>query len=1003
MLRSRCALALLSVAALGALLASRTAAQEAVPRAPRYDEDIRPLLTARCLKCHGNAQAEGGLRLTERAGAVAELESGAHAITPGDPEKSELIRRVTAADDGERMPPEGPALKENEIALLRAWIAAGADWPVHWAYRTLAKVALPRLESPAEEAWVRNPVDCFVLAKMRERGLAPSREADRRTLLRRVYFDLIGLPPTPAEIDAFLADASPDAYERVVDRLLAGPAYGERLARHWMDLVHYAETHGHDQDRPREHAWPYRDYLIGSFNADKPFAQFIEEQVAGDALNPNDPQAIVATGFLATGPWDESSLRDIRDDTLDREVARYIDRDDIVSTVMSTFTSSTVHCARCHDHKFDPITQQQYYGLQAVFAATDKAERTFDPDAEVAAKRKELTVQLAALPERAKTHDKTLLAADVQQIVAADENRLRESLGRWKPVEIAEFQSGGGAQLKKLDDDSLLAGGTRPDKDTYALVVKTQEARLTALRLEVLPDASLPVSGPGRQDNGNLHLSEFRAWIMVDGPAGNLHTVVFKDAKADFNQADGWSIDRALDGNPNTAWGIYPEVGKAHQAVFGLAEPVVADGPLTVRIEMEQLHGGGHLIGRFRITTTGDARGLGEAAVVSPRLAEILHNPRDQRSDDEQIELIVACLQANYQAQLAELPPPQLVYCGTNEFKPDGTFRPSPTPRTVHVLKRGNVTQPMSEAAPCGLSCLPEFPGTLEGANVADDGARRAALARWLSDTRNVLVWRSMANRLWQYHFGRGIVDSPNDFGRMGSVPSHPELLDWLTLELQRTGGSLKDITRLLVTSSVYRQSSDHNEVHARVDGENRLLWRMNRTRLDAEAARDAVLAIAGTLDATMGGPSVKQFIQTPGIHVTPNVDYVDFDVDDPANYRRSVYRFVFRTLPDPFMDALDCPDASQLTPQRNISVTALQALAMLNDKLVIRQSEHLAARICAQADDVDRQTELMFRQVLGRAPTASEKAAVGNYVGRHGLANACRFLWNSNEFIFVD
>ncbi|MEX2285923.1 MAG: DUF1549 and DUF1553 domain-containing protein, partial [Planctomycetaceae bacterium] len=787
-------------------------------------------------------------------------------------------------------------------------------------------------------------------------------------------------------------------------RLLASPQYGERWARHWMDVVHYAETHGHDQDRPREHAWPYRDYLIRSFNEDKPFARFVEEQIAGDAIYAEDPDAIVATGFLATGPWDESSLRDIRDDTLDREIARYLDRDDVVTTVMSTFASSTVHCARCHDHKFDPITQQEYYGLQAVFAATDKANRAYDPDPHTTVKRRELNAALAALPERAKSRDPSLLAVALQQEVADWESDLAQSEQAWRAVDVVESHSGAGAQLKKLDDGSILAGGPRPDKDTYTLVLRTGQKRITGLRLQLLPDASLPQSGPGRQDNGNLHLSELRAWAVGDEQPPSLVEVKLSNPKADFNQEGGWSIDRAIDGNPNTAWGIHPEVGKPHQAVFSFAEPLAADQSFTLRIEMQQVHGGGHLIGRLRLSTTDqDAKLWDHLAPLSPRIVTIVGAPREKRTDDERIELAVAYLQSRLSTELAALPPREMVYCGTNRFDADGSFRPTGNPRPVHLLNRGDVTQPQAEAKPGGLGCVPSLPATLEIADGSNEGQRRAALAHWMTDSKNGLTWRSMANRLWQFHFGRGIVDTPNDFGRMGGIPSHPELLDWLARELQQNGGSLKQIHRLIVTSAAYRQSSQHNPHYAEIDADNRLLWRMNRSRLDAESLRDAVLQIAGSLDRKMGGPSVRQFIQTPGVHVTPNVDYINFDVDDPANCRRSVYRFVFRTLPDPFMDALDCPDASQLTPQRGTSVTPLQALAMLNDKLIIRQSEHLAEHISSNEGDAARHVAMVFRLILGREPTTSESTAVTAYATQHGLANSCRFLWNSNEFMFVD
>jgi hypothetical protein len=324
-------------------------------------------------------------------------------------------------------------------------------------------------------------------------------------------------------------------------------------------------------------------------------------------------------------------------------------------------------------------------------------------------------------------------------------------------------------------------------------------------------------------------------------------------------------------------------------------------------------------------------------------------------------------------------------------------------PRPVHVLARGNIATPGELATPGALACLPELPASFDLADANDEGARRAALARWLTAPANVLLWRSIVNRVWHYHFGRGLCDTPNDFGRMGAVPTHPELLDWLAVEFRDGGGSLKRLHRLMVMSAVYRQASSHVPEFAASDGDNRLLWRMNRTRLDAESIRDATLRITGLLDPTMGGPSVKQFIQTAGVHVTPTVDYQGFDPDDPANFRRSVYRFVFRTLPDPFMDSLDCADASQLTPARNTSVTALQALSMLNNRFMVRQSEHLADRLMTLSSDPAGRVAALYRLTLLREPTADESAAFVDYAARHGLANACRVLLNSNEFMFVD
>jgi hypothetical protein len=470
----------------------------------------------------------------------------------------------------------------------------------------------------------------------------------------------------------------------------------------------------------------------------------------------------------------------------------------------------------------------------------------------------------------------------------------------------------------------------------------------------------------------------------------------------------------ALDGNPATAWGIYPEVGKPHRAVIEVKDAPEHHGGTVLTFELQQNHGGGHLIGRLRLSVTDAPHPLPlDGQTLPAEIAAVLTTAAPQRSPQQKADLAAYYLDRRIDSQLAGLPKPAMVYCGTNQFAADGSFRPATAPRPVHVLQRGEVTKPGPLAAPGALACVPGLEHRFKLAEGNSEGVRRAALARWVADRGNVLTWRSIANRVWHYHFGRGLVDTPNDFGRMGSVPSHPELLDWLAAGLRDGGGSLKELHRLIVTSAVYQQTSvvaagsptlPLAERAAHIDADNRYLWRMNRQRLDAESLHDAVLAVSGTLDRRMGGPSVKQFIQTPGVHVTPNVDYARFDADDPANLRRSVYRFVFRTLPDPFMDALDCPDASQWTPQRNVSVTALQALAMLNDKFIVRQSEHVAQRVKAAAGEgVENQVRQAYRLILHRPPTDGELWAVAAYTQRHGLANACRMLLNTNEFMFVD
>jgi Protein of unknown function (DUF1549)/Protein of unknown function (DUF1553) len=886
---------------------------------------------------------------------------------------------------------------KRPLKLLRAVFFAGVLLGVapgtragtnHWAYEPLRVVEPPRPNGAAEA----NPVDAFLLQCMAAAGLQPAGEADRRTLLRRVTYDLAGLPPTPEEITAFLSDPAPGAYERVVDRLLASPRYGERWARHWMDTAHFAETHGNDQDRIRTNAWPYRDYLIEAFNADTPYARFIQEQVAGDVLFPEFPSATAALGFIAAGPWDESSLRDIREDTLDRQIARYVDRDDMVSTVMNSVMSTTVQCARCHDHKFDPVPMRDYYALQAVFAGVDRANRAFDRDPNVQRRRREL----AELRRRLDQNDISLLEAP-QTL-----KRLREWSAAnaahpvaWTVVNPSTYTSAHGSALRRQPDGSFLAGGANPEKEAYTVTLVGPLRRVTAIRVEAMADPSLPQQGPGRAENGNFHLTDVEV-LAFDSVDGSSRTVKIRRATADFNQA-GWGVETAFDGDPATGWGVHPQEGASHTAVFELAEPLVLERG-SAAIVLRQDHGAAHVIGRFRLSIT-DAQG--PVRMLPAEIEEALAAGGAAGSAPARRKLAAFVLREDLEKAAAALPPPSLVYAAAAEFEPDGGFKPAGGPRKVHILRRGEITKPGDEAVPGALTCVAGLDAKFDLADLSDEGSRRAALARWLTARDNAPAWRSIVNRVWAWHFGKGIVETPNDFGKMGGLPSHPELLDWLAAWFRDdAGGSFKALHRLLVTSAAYRREAGAPPPN---DSDNRLLSHMNRLRLDAECVHDAILQVSGRIDWRMGGPSDRQFDLQPGIHVTPKVDYAKFDVDSDAGNRRSVYRFLFRSLPDPFMEALDCPAGDQLAGARVNSVTVQQALALWNSAFVVRQSAHFAERLHAAARDDDRRISLACELAWGRGPDAAEQRTLADYAARHGLENLCRLLFNSNEFVFVN
>ncbi|CAN5257537.1 PSD1 and planctomycete cytochrome C domain-containing protein [soil metagenome] len=876
------------------------------------------------------------------------------------------------------------------ISLIAAvsCVATAVGDPLPWSLSPLRRPAVP-------ETGHASPIDSFVVGRLAEDGLGLSPPADRPTWLRRVSFDLIGLPPSPAEVAAFVDDRSPGAEEALVDRLLASPRHGERWARHWMDVVRYAETHGHDEDAIRENAWPYRDWLIRALNDDMPYAEFVRMQVAGDVIAPGDASGVVATGFLACGPWDASSQMGIQDGTTDKRVAQYLDRDDMLSATMSAFTSTTVHCARCHDHKFDPVSLEDYYALQAVFAGVDKIDRPFDHDPAVARRRADLGDELRRL-EAGTTPGEGDLDPALRVEVEAWASGLEAGARQWSVMVPDKVDASGASGIEILPDGAVLFRGDPPDKDTYTVSGSAGMDRVTGLQLEVLSDPSLPAHGPGRAPNGNLHLSEISVRI-----GGN--SIEIERAAAGFNQ-DGWEIDKAVDGNPESAWGIHPRQGEDHRAVFVFGEAGATgegDEGGVVEVVLEQLHGGSHLIGKLRVSLS--SHEAPDAGMALPaEIREILALPEAQRSPGQTRSLAAHYLKERAARQLAALPEPDTVYAVASAFPATGNFKPAGQHRPIHVLDRGDIHSPLGPALPGALGCVPGLPARFELPDPTDEGARRAALADWLAHPDNVLTWRSIANRVWHYHFGRGIVATPDDFGKMGAAPSHPELLDWLAAGLRSNDGSLKWLHKEIVLSATYRQAADERPDGLAADPENRLLWRMPSRRLDAECVRDAVLSLSGMLDLRMGGPSDRQFHTSPGVHVTPVVDYLGLDPDDPANFRRSVYRFVFRTVPDPLMQALDCPDASHPAPRRETSATSLQALALRNNPFLVRQAAHLATDLERGRDGLAAQVDELFLRAYARPPTGRERAEVAAYAAQHGLANACRIILNTSEFLFV-
>ena len=961
-----------------------------------FTSRIEPILKKHCYECHshGSGKMKGGLTLDSRSGWE---QGGDHgpAIIPGKPGESLLFHAVDQKTGKLKMPPSG-RLPVADIRLLEEWILAGAKDPRKVAVHkgpVEAWWSLKKLEKPQVPKGASHPIDAFIRHKLAARELQPAALADRRTLARRLYLDVTGVPPTWEEMQAFVNSPDDSAYEKLVDKLLASPRYGERWARHWLDTIHFAETHGFEHDLPRADAWRYRDYVIAAFNNDLPWGRFIQEQLAADAFYPDDTSKRVALGFLGAGTFDASSY------STAPKTFEYLDRDDLVHQTMAAFTSTTANCARCHAHKFDPISQEDYYSLQAVFAGIVEGNISFDEDPKIAKERSRLTI----LADAAGQKDAGVLLAPEYQAVVQNWVDQHQNPVLWHTLEFDGKVVADAGTFKLQQDGSFLVSDTAPEKDTYVLTTNLPGKKWTAFRLEVLAHDSLPKRGPGRQDNGNLHLSEFEAMVLNPGQPSPSPLKISK-ATADFNQ-EGWGIDRAIDGKPETAWGIYPQVGKDHQAIFELEQPLPWNPESKLTILLRQLHGGRHLIGRFRLSVT-DAPNPSLAA-LSFEVAAALRKDPSQRSQVEHIAIAAQALKDYAGAELQKLPAQAKVYAAgaTSEVLTGlnkGSTQNTPRPRKVEVLRRGDFDKPVKEAHPGALSAIPWLKSRFDLSDTEPESARRVALANWIADANNPLTWRSVANRVWHYHFGQGICDTPSDFGKMGGNPSHPELLDWLACELRDHGGSLKHLHRLILTSHAYKQSSEVNSKGMELDSQNRFLWRQNSQRMDADTYRDGLIAIAGKMDWKMGGPGIRYFKEGKPVQSTPTLDYQVFDWSSMPLHRRSVYRFVWRGIPDPFLEALDFPDLGLLTPRRESSSSALQALALYNNKFVLHFSSELARDVEQSRNTLEDRITALTQRVLLRKPTARELQTFSEYVTRHGLAALCRVLFNSNEYLFV-
>ncbi|MBI2929702.1 MAG: PSD1 domain-containing protein [Verrucomicrobia bacterium] len=975
-------------------------AEAAAPAKVDFARDIQPIFIKRCYECHGPDQQKNKLRLDVKADAFRGGKSGLPAIVPGKSSESEILKRVTSDDPDEVMPSKGERLTPEQIAALRAWMDQGAEWPEqkpHWAFVKPSRSSVPAVKSAR---WPGNEIDRIILARLEQEGLSPSPEADRATLIRRVCLDLTGLPPTLAEVDAFLKDRSKDAYEKLVDRLLDSPHYGEHFARMWLDLARYADSNGYQVDLARS-IWPYREWVINAFNRNQPFDQFTIEQLAGDVLPNATLEQKIATGFSRNTKINDEGGGD-------EEEYRTKAVKDRVATTATTWLGLTMMCAECHTHKYDPITQEDYYRFYAFFNSTaDRGNYSGDPAVAVPAppvqhKVAYLRSRLAQVKAELAAAEKNLPAE--QQ---AWERRLAGKASVWTTLALTNAVSTGGSSFTNLPDQSILATGVSPIYDTMTVEAETDLTGITAVLLEVLPDPSLPKNGPGRWgQTGNFILDEFALSAAPKAEASaNPASLFFSHAQADWEQ-QYYRAEHAVDRNPKTGWAIGPRFGERHFLIAALKEPAGFAGGTKLGFRFEHYHGNSHTIGRMRLSVTNE-RDPDALWPLPPGITTLLAVPAGQRTPDQRQQLA-----AHYRTVSPAIRRLEREIFRLNQREADLANARYTTlvmqelaqPRETHIHVRGNFLEKGKLVTPGVPAFLPQLP--------ASPPPNRLALARWLVDPENPLTARVTVNRLWERFFGTGLVKTSEDLGKQGEPPSHPELLDWLACEfvtpsvpvnpfnrltvksaegghdstIQRFNDStvhpwdIKHIVRLIVTSTTYRQSAAATDELLAKDLYNRLLARGPRFRLDAETIRDNALAISGLLNDEIGGPSAYP-LQVPNLwkeigFLRPEIGMDEWPVSTgPDLYRRALYTFWRRVCTYPTFATFDAPSRDVCVSRRPRTNTPLQALAGLNETTLLEAARVFAQRILRDGGpDPARQIDFAFRLCTARPPTKAER-----------------------------
>ena len=890
---------------------------------------IKPLLAAKCFDCHGVDTQESHLRLDRRATMLRGGDSGEPAIIVANSESSHLIKLVTSVEAGKRMPPdEADRLSKDEVQLLRTWIDQGALWPGpdgaaddetfktdHWSFQPVRVPDLPELHDP----WIRNGIDAFILQKLSTHKLKPNPQALRAEIIRRMSFDLLGLPPTPEDVRAFVSDPNPQAVQNLVETMLNSLHYGERWSRYWLDLVRFAETNGYETNRERPNAWPYRDYVIRSLNEDKPYDQFVKEQIAGDAMGVPE-----ATAYLIAGPYDLVKSPDINLTLMQRQN----ELDDMINTTGTAFMGLTLGCARCHNHKFDPIRQSDYYSLQAIFAGVQHGDRSMPLSDVQQQEIVEIDAQLVQLRNQLKPFLKE--TGPHRPPVNARQN---EEL--FEPV---------AARFVRFTIEQTNA--SQPCIDELEIFHGTENVALSSSGAKATCSSSLP--------GYEIHKLEH----VNDGLVGNSHSWISDEPLRGWIQIELPEVTRIN----RIEW------GRDREGLF--ADRVATQYTIEVAVEPDQW---------TTVASSADRLPFGEAAATMPEY-DFTRFPRKEATDGR---ALLAQLK-DHEQRKSQLQASTTVYAG-NFQQPGPTYR----------LFRGEPTAQREQVEPGTVAAL----GKLQLSETSLEQQRRLALAEWISSRENPLTARVIVNRLWQFHFGKGLVATPSDFGKAGVPPTHPELLDWLAMELMNHNWSLKHVQRLILNSATYQQSSQPREDALQADADAQWWWRFPPRRLEAEPIRDCILAVTGVLDDRMYGPGFSGFeVELENVrHYFPKKQY------GPEDWRRMIYMTKVRLEKESVFGVFDCPDAATSVPKRSRSTTPLQALNLFNSPFMLQQAQLLADRLQRDCgDDTNKQIGRAFGLCFGREPSTVEQSDSKKFIAAEGLTAFCRAILNSNEFVFL-